>query len=269
MTPRHRTQLSQLAQYRLSLPDRPSQGWVADQLSDLLGEDVSQQAVGYWETGKVNLQKVHPRRLRAYASVLKISLEQLAQAVNLTAKDLFSDTALQTEQFFDEMSRHDMTLEISREDLANLGYAKPQSQLSPGHQMISPDKVLIPIYGTATAGCPADFLSEGNIMNYAVIDQAQFRNGNTIAITVSGMSMQPTFTDSETVLIDKSLTDLEDRGVYLICVEGQGVCLKRARLRRGAWWLTSDNPDHDDFQADEATVIGRVYFAQPAGRTVS
>lgn len=102
MAPRHKAQLSQLAQYRLSLPDRPSQGWVADQLSDLLGEDVSQQAVGYWETGKVNLQKVHPRRLRAYASVLKISLQQLAEAVNLTAKDLFSDTALQTEEFFDE-----------------------------------------------------------------------------------------------------------------------------------------------------------------------
>ena len=103
MPPRIKPVLGKLAQYRLALPDRPSQGWVADKVSELTGEDVSQQAVGYWETGKVNLQNVHPRRLRAYASVLRISLDQLAETANLSARDLFSETALENDQLTTEV----------------------------------------------------------------------------------------------------------------------------------------------------------------------
>lgn len=91
MPPRSKTVLSKLAQYRLALPDRPSQGWVADKVSELAGDDVSQQAVGYWETGKVDLRKVHPRRLAAYASVLRISSADLAEAIGYEVKDLFPD----------------------------------------------------------------------------------------------------------------------------------------------------------------------------------
>jgi len=64
---------------------------VADRVSELAGDDVSQQAVGYWETGKVDLRKVHPRRLAAYANVLRISLSELAEAVGHEVKELFPD----------------------------------------------------------------------------------------------------------------------------------------------------------------------------------
>ena len=245
-------------------------GWMADK--GLKAPSLALSIERYGEQIGADYIRKLARGERELSGVVLPLREAMRQALRVPAEVWEAQTGLATAEpqgygtvRRNGSGRQGMNFDFSRED----PYAKPQSQLSPGHQMISPGKVLIPIYGTATAGSPADFLSEGNIMNYAVIDQAQLRNGNTIAITVSGMSMQPTFTDSETVLIDKSLTDLEDRGVYLICVEGQGVCLKRARLRRGAWWLTSDNPDHDEFQADEATVIGRVYFAQPAGRTVS
>jgi len=60
-------------------------------VSDLAGDEVSQQAVGYWETGKADLRKVHPRRLEAYASVLHISLAELAEAVEYKFQDLFPD----------------------------------------------------------------------------------------------------------------------------------------------------------------------------------
>ena len=89
MPPRPRPALSLLAQYRLALKDRPSQGWVADQISEIANDDVSQQAVGYWETGKVDLRNVHPRRLSAYAKVLGISHQQLAAAVGRTVTELF------------------------------------------------------------------------------------------------------------------------------------------------------------------------------------
>ncbi len=50
--------------------------------------------------------------------------------------------------------------------------------------------------------------------------------------------------------------------VYVIHIPGDGVTLKRVRSLGGALWLFSDNPDqtrHAPFQADSASVIGRVY----------
>ncbi|MBZ9712229.1 helix-turn-helix transcriptional regulator [Deinococcus multiflagellatus] len=76
---------------RLALPDRPSQGWVANQISDRIGEVIGQQAVSYWENGKVNLKNVHPRKLRAYAEVLRITPAELAEAAGYEFAELFPD----------------------------------------------------------------------------------------------------------------------------------------------------------------------------------
>ena len=86
--------ISPLAQVRLNLPDRPSQTWVADQISDRIGETVGQQAVSYWEKGKVDLRNVHPRRLSAYAEVLKLSKQKFAEMAGYEYAELFPDEAL-------------------------------------------------------------------------------------------------------------------------------------------------------------------------------
>lgn len=77
-----------LAGYRKALPDKPSQGWVAERVSELTGEDIGQQAISYWENGKVDLRNVHPRRLQAYAQVLRISMNQLAEAAGYSEAEL-------------------------------------------------------------------------------------------------------------------------------------------------------------------------------------
>lgn len=78
-----------LAEARLALPDAPSQGWVADRVSDILNEEVKQQAISNWEAGKVDLRRVHPKKLVAYAEVLGLTKEELADKAGYTYKELF------------------------------------------------------------------------------------------------------------------------------------------------------------------------------------
>lgn len=95
--PRNPIEISVLAQRRLDLPNRPSQGEIANRISDLIGEVIGQQAISYWEKGKVDLRNVHPRRLRAYAKVLKISESELAEAGGYDVSELFPDSVAEPE----------------------------------------------------------------------------------------------------------------------------------------------------------------------------
>lgn len=70
-----------------------SQDDVASRISEATGEEVGQAAVSYWELGKVDMKKVHPRRLRAYAEVLGISTARLAEAVDIPELELFPEMA--------------------------------------------------------------------------------------------------------------------------------------------------------------------------------
>ena len=47
--------------------------------------------MSYWENGKVDLRNVHPRRLAAYASVLRITLQELADLSGYKPEELFPD----------------------------------------------------------------------------------------------------------------------------------------------------------------------------------
>lgn len=132
--------------------------------------------------------------------------------------------------------------------------------------VVSVDTIAIPVYGTVTAGSPADFASEANVTGHETIARADHRNGNTLAVYASGHSMSPTIQDGDLVLADRSLTDLVQGKIYVILVQGEGPCLKRARQVGADWWLTSDNPDYNPFQASEATVLGRVYMSQRKAR---
>lgn len=69
-----------------------SQEDVAARISELTGEEVGQAAVSYWELGKVDFKKVHPRRLRAYAEVLGVTTTKLAETINVPEEELFFES---------------------------------------------------------------------------------------------------------------------------------------------------------------------------------
>ncbi|MDR6218418.1 hypothetical protein [Deinococcus soli (ex Cha et al. 2016)] len=83
-----------LAQIRKARGAAYSQAFVAAEITRMTGEDVGQAAVSYWELGKVNFTKVHPRRLRAYAAVLGITTADLARLADFDHDAVFTeDTA--------------------------------------------------------------------------------------------------------------------------------------------------------------------------------
>lgn len=250
MPPRTKAELGKLALYRLALPDRPSQGWVANKVSELACEDVSQQAVGYWETGKVNLQNVHPRRLQAYAAVLKITLTQLAEAVNLTAKDLFSETAIRNEQFWDDFYAPD-TLPA------------PTAAHIPSTVREIPEVVLMPVYSLATAGIP---MQDAVPLDYDPIAMPRDQWHPSLQLFLAeGESMSDGQEDSirsgDILHVDMRATDPQDGRVMVVQIVPHGVTVKRVRLLGENYWLFSDNLDQKrfpPFQADEAKILGVV-----------
>lgn len=82
-----------LAQIRKSRGAAYSQAFVAAEITRMTGEDVGQAAVSYWELGKVNFTKVHPRRLRAYAAVLGITTVDLARLAGFDHDAVFNEDA--------------------------------------------------------------------------------------------------------------------------------------------------------------------------------
>lgn len=106
-------------------------------------------------------------------------------------------------------------------------------------------------YDGSTATVPADWLR-----------RRQLRAEHLIAIRVRGRSMEPTFNEGDTVFINKSDTEPFDGAVFVINYEGEDV-IKRLSRDAGDWWLTSDNPNQQQFhrklcRGAECIIIGRV-----------
>lgn len=82
------------------------------------------------------------------------------------------------------------------------------------------------------------------------------------SMIVCGSSMdsghENSIRDGDVIRVDRA--DLEPRvgKVYVVAVVGLGEIVKRVCLIDGLLWLCSDNPDFEDFRADEAVIVGRV-----------
>jgi len=105
-------------------------------------------------------------------------------------------------------------------------------------------------YDGSTATVPADWLR-----------RRQLRAENLIAIRVRGRSMEPTFTEGDTVFINKKDTEPFDGAVFVINYEGEDV-IKRLTRDAGDWYLVSDNRSQEYHRklckGAECIVIGRV-----------
>jgi phage repressor protein C with HTH and peptisase S24 domain len=94
------------------------------------------------------------------------------------------------------------------------------------------------------------------------IERKGFNPENLIAIQVRGESMEPTFYEDDTVVINLADKKPVDNGVYAINYEGEAV-VKRLSRDAGQWWLMSDNSDQRKYfrracQGNRCIIIGRV-----------
>jgi len=94
------------------------------------------------------------------------------------------------------------------------------------------------------------------------IERKGFDPKNLIAIQVRGESMEPTFYEDDTVVINLADKRPVDNGVYAVNYEGEAV-VKRLSRDAGQWWLMSDNPDQRKYfrracQGNRCIIVGRV-----------
>jgi len=94
------------------------------------------------------------------------------------------------------------------------------------------------------------------------IERKGFNPKDLIAIQVRGESMEPTFYEDDTVVINLADKRLTDNGVYAVNYEGEAV-VKRLSRDAGQWWLMSDNPDQRKYfrracQGNRCIIVGRV-----------
>ena len=123
---------------------------------------------------------------------------------------------------------------------------KPQPKLS-GFR-------LAPILGAVNAGLPHDYPVPSKLYRAC-----------TGVYQVQGESMTTgdpdSIQDGDWLLIDRSVTEIQDGKVYVFEILGDGYTVKRARKFNGAFYLVSDNPEHPSFKPSEVRVIGQVYYA--------
>ena len=83
-----------------------------------------------------------------------------------------------------------------------------------------------------------------------------------MAIKVRGESMEPTFYEDDTVVINLADKKPMDNAVFAVNYDGEAV-VKRLSRDAGQWWLMSDNPDQRKYYrrmcaGSECIIIGRI-----------
>lgn len=106
-------------------------------------------------------------------------------------------------------------------------------------------------YDGATAPVPAEWLR-----------RRQLKPERLIAIRVRGQSMEPTFYEGDTVVINQDDAKPVDGAVFVVNYEGEDV-IKRLVRDAGDWWLVSDNLNKQNFsrklcKGAECIILGRV-----------
>lgn len=94
------------------------------------------------------------------------------------------------------------------------------------------------------------------------VDRKGFDPAKLLSVGVKGESMEPTFYEGDTVVINLADTKPVDNGVFAVNYNGEAV-IKRLSRDVGKWWLMSDNSDQRRFyrrvcEGAECIIIGRV-----------
>lgn len=94
------------------------------------------------------------------------------------------------------------------------------------------------------------------------INRKGYDPAKLLAIQVDGESMEPTFYEGDTVIINLADRTPVDNGVFAVNYDGQSV-VKRISRDAGQWWLMSDNTDQRKFyrrvcHGAECIIIGRI-----------
>lgn len=123
-------------------------------------------------------------------------------------------------------------------------------------QLKEPLKMMtIPVYSSVAAGC--GYIPEKEPIDYISMPEL---NGECIGIRVDGDSMEPTFYNSDIVVLKKEIeVSLGEIGVFINKASGES-WVKRLKKKNGIYVLESDNHIFKDIEinSDEIVCCGKV-----------
>lgn len=100
----------------------------------------------------------------------------------------------------------------------------------------------------------------------AWLKEKRLRADKLMVVYAEGISMMPTISDGDVVLIDETRTDPVDGELFgLKLPTGKDVVKRLQKLKSGEWMVVSDNPDFRPFffsseDGDEVKILGRVVW---------
>lgn len=134
-------------------------------------------------------------------------------------------------------------------------------------QILTPlsNQITIPLLGTVKAGY--DYLAEENIVGYESIDNVSDKE-NYYALTVTGDSMEPLFSDGDIAIVHKQ-NDFESGNTCIVLINGDEATVKKVVRMEDGIDLIAMNPYYpkkhfskEDMQEIPVKVIGKVVEAR-------
>ena len=134
-------------------------------------------------------------------------------------------------------------------------------------QILTPlsNQITIPLLGTVKAGY--DYLAEENIVGYESIDNVSDKE-NYYALTVTGDSMEPLFSDGDIAIVHKQ-NDFESGNICIVLINGDEATVKKVVRMEDGIDLIAMNPYYpkkhfskENMQEIPVKVIGKVVEAR-------
>ena len=121
------------------------------------------------------------------------------------------------------------------------------------------DRFLVPVYGRIRGGIPIEAIQE--ILDYEEITEEMARNGDYIALRVTGDSMAPRIAEGDVVIIRCQPT-VENGEIAAVMVNGSDATLKKFYRSGDQVTLVSLNPNYTplvyDLSETPVSILGRL-----------
>jgi len=114
-------------------------------------------------------------------------------------------------------------------------------------------KTYVEVFG----GAMSVLYTKALIIDKQLLDHINSSYKYTEIVQVFGESMEPDIKDGSLVFVDKSKTNINTPGVYLISTS-DGLYIKQIKIKYNKYYLYSTNKEYKEIQIDKFEVVGRV-----------
>lgn len=127
--------------------------------------------------------------------------------------------------------------------------------------------VMVPLLDIRVAAGPGNLVESEDILERVPIPAFLLRRivrvdpTNLVLVSATGDSMEPTIRDGEMILVDTSVHDVGDAGIYIVVIDAEASVKRVQRMPGARLAIRSDNPAYEPITVDaqtEARIAGRV-----------